>query len=306
MTMELSFVDEVTMFGVLPNGTNDYNHWSPLFASWATFYYYGLKNSKNLKLFQEFSVSPYRDSTSSEWFDVGNFIGHERKIFPWYQRRTEPDWFPSWSCYDIRSGNDNLGYKTWVAHMNFWVQLCFNNGKFIVTKGQHGLQLVSISTKPFSYEDMGQLRGFGFLEDIHKNSPRKIAKYRKQYDSIYSYPNFDKPGKIQTRYFFMYGPASLMNHSNDSYYGFAHIEPRHGLQYAHIMTYVYKDNIIPIMMVHLEGTTVDERMLLDKSSNNLQYSIVISKIVAKAKDVMIHYGEEIVVKYSPEYLTFEK
>ena len=55
-----------------------------------------------------------------------------------------------------------------------------------------------------------------------------------------------------------------------------------------------------------EGTTVDERMLLDKSSNNLQYSIVISKIVAKAKDVMIHYGEEIVVKYSPEYLTFEK
>ena len=75
------------------------------------------------------------------------------------------------------------------------------------------------------------------------------------------------------------------------------------------MTYVYKDNIIPIMMVHLEGTTVDEVMLLDemdKSSNNLLYSIVISKIVAKAKDMMIHYGEEIVVKYSPEYLTFEK
>jgi hypothetical protein len=62
-------------------------------------------------------------------------------------------------------------------------------------------------------------------------------------------------------------------------------------------------------MVHLEGTTVDEVMLLDemdKSSNNLLYSIVISKIVAKAKDMMIHYGEEIVVKYSPEYLTFEK
>jgi hypothetical protein len=45
---------------------------------------------------------------------------------------------------------------------------------------------------------------------------------------------------------------------------------------------------------------------MDTSSNNLHYSIVISKIVAKAKDVMIHYGEEIVVKYSPEYLTFEK
>jgi hypothetical protein len=304
--MELSFVEEVTMFGVFPNGTNDYNHWSPLFASWVTFYYYGLKNSKNLKLFQEFSVSPYKDSITTEWFDVSNFMRNERKIFPWYQRKTrEPDWYPSWSCYGV---DEPAGYKTWIAHMNFWVQLCFNNGYFIVTKGQHGLQLTSISTRPFRLESMGQLRGFGFLEDFHDDypTPRKIAKYRKRNDSIYSYPDFYVPGKI--KYFFLYGPASLMNHSNDSNYGFAHIEPRTGLQYAHVLTYSFKPNLMPIMVVHLEGTLVDERELeneIDRVRNYLQYSIVISKVVVKSDDAVINFGEEIVVKYSTEFLTFE-
>jgi len=211
VNVKFSFLEDVC-------NTNSTN-WSQFFASWTIFLYFGLNNSKMMKLFTDFSSSPYRYGITN--YDTLYYESHTSVKFPWNKPPIEEqNWFP------LTSGC-NLTIPTrlikWKAFMNFWLHTCFNNDIFVIKKERLGLVFKLITTNPLYYKNIKNFNGFGFLEPITATNSRKLLKLKRQYPFLYT----SKMLNDSKSFYFIFGPASIFQHSIFPKLNISHIDLYH-------------------------------------------------------------------------------
>lgn len=174
--------------------SKEYQAYSLLFVSWVFFYYYGLRNDSNFNLFYHYSKSSYKNSKDQILSDLSNFEKNEKLIFPWNLNPDEqPLWFPNF--FETSMLRDKL-IKHWRSFLNTWVQVCFNNGQYIIIKSNETIAIKILSNNL----KQRKLIAFGLLENLQCNS--HISKYS-------SYLELHEP-------FFVYGPMSILEYQNNS------------------------------------------------------------------------------------------